>query len=328
MYFREIFQYNLIIGENSTGKTFILKALYSAIRAMEEYKRGDDIRSMKDILSEKLRWTFQTDNLGDLVTRTSDDPLRLKLETDHPENNLEYQFSKNAKSQPGNIISPEEKKEGNSIFIPAKEVLSLFSVILKSREMDRSFGFDDTYYDLVKALQTAPTREKNCKALSQVRKALGEVIQGSVDYDETNARWFYRAANGIRCSIGVAAESIKKISMIDRLLANGHLNTESIIFIDEVESALHPSALCDFLDLIYSVSHEMDIQVFISTHSYFVVKQLFLIALLHPGEVTCISLKKDEMPEITDLSEGIPKNSIIQTSVDLYEQEIDAAFNY
>ena len=26
---------------------------------MEEYKRGDDILSINDILSEKLRWTFQ-----------------------------------------------------------------------------------------------------------------------------------------------------------------------------------------------------------------------------------------------------------------------------
>lgn len=26
---------------------------------MEEYKRGDDISSINDILSEKLRWTFQ-----------------------------------------------------------------------------------------------------------------------------------------------------------------------------------------------------------------------------------------------------------------------------
>ncbi len=32
---------NLIIGENGTGKTFLLKALYSAVKALEEYKRGD-----------------------------------------------------------------------------------------------------------------------------------------------------------------------------------------------------------------------------------------------------------------------------------------------
>ena len=38
---------NLIIGENGTGKTFLLKALYSAVKAMEEYKRGDDISPIR-----------------------------------------------------------------------------------------------------------------------------------------------------------------------------------------------------------------------------------------------------------------------------------------
>lgn len=46
---------NLIIGENGTGKSFLLKALYSAIKTAEDYKRGDDIRSSADILSERLR---------------------------------------------------------------------------------------------------------------------------------------------------------------------------------------------------------------------------------------------------------------------------------
>jgi AAA15 family ATPase/GTPase len=59
---------NLIIGENGTGKTFLLKALYSAIRTMEEYKRGDANRSVNDILIDKLRWTFQVDKPGDIVT--------------------------------------------------------------------------------------------------------------------------------------------------------------------------------------------------------------------------------------------------------------------
>ena len=54
---------NLIIGENGTGKTFLLKALYSAVKALEEYKRGDDITPMNGILSEKLRWVFQVDKL-------------------------------------------------------------------------------------------------------------------------------------------------------------------------------------------------------------------------------------------------------------------------
>jgi len=45
---------NLVIGDNGTGKTFLLKALYCAVRTLEEYKRGDDQRTATEILAEKL----------------------------------------------------------------------------------------------------------------------------------------------------------------------------------------------------------------------------------------------------------------------------------
>ena len=41
---------NLILGPNSCGKTFLLKALYSAIRTLEDYRRGDDQRTASEIL--------------------------------------------------------------------------------------------------------------------------------------------------------------------------------------------------------------------------------------------------------------------------------------
>ena len=70
---------NLIIGENGAGKTFLLKALYSAVRSLEEYKRGDDIKAIGEVVSEKLRWTFQVDRLGDMVSRSADDGLSLDV---------------------------------------------------------------------------------------------------------------------------------------------------------------------------------------------------------------------------------------------------------
>ena len=70
---------NLVIGENGTGKTVFLKALYSAVKTEEEYKRGDDIRSFSDVLSEKLRWTFQIEKLGDMVSRSEKESLSFDL---------------------------------------------------------------------------------------------------------------------------------------------------------------------------------------------------------------------------------------------------------
>ena len=109
---------------------------------------------------------------------------------------------------------------------------------------------------------------------------------------------------------------------MDRLLANGYLGTNSIIFIDEIESALHPKAVCQFLDMIDNIANEMGLQV-ITSHSYFVIKKLLLIALKKANTVSCISLNKGKEMEICDLHDGMPDNSIIDTSIQLYEQEID-----
>lgn len=312
---------NLIIGENGTGKTFLLKALYSAVKAMEEYKRGDDITPMNGILSEKLRWTFQVDKLGDMVSKTTEEGLEFQMKIGKQK--LGYQFSKSATSKVGTVETSAVGKEGNSIFIPAKEVLSLFSVILKSREIDKAFGFDDTYYDLTKALRISPSRGKNYSVFANSRKVVSDVIDGKVDYDENSGKWYYKNKKNQKFSIGATSEGVKKIAIMDRLLANGYLNTNSIIFIDEIESALHPKAICQFLDMIDNIANEMGLQVFITSHSYFVIKKLLLIALKKEHAVSCISLNKRQDIQICDLHDGMPENSIIDTSVQLYEQEIE-----
>ena len=312
---------NLIIGENGTGKTFFLKALYSAVRSLEEYKRGDDIKTISEVLSEKLRWTFQVEKLGDMVTKTAEDGLSLNIRLGNDE--INYQFSQSASSKVGTASASEKGKEGNSIYIPAKEVLSLFSVILKSREVDKSFGFDDTYYDLVKALRISPSRGRNYKVFANSRKVVSDVIDGKVDYDEETGKWFYKNKKNQKFSIGATSEGVKKVAIMDRLLANGYLDNNSIIFIDEIESALHPEAICQFIDMIDIIANVMGLQVFITSHSYFVIKKLCLVAMKRPGLVSCISLNKDQAPCIYDLHDGMPENSIIDTSIRLYEQEIE-----
>ena len=321
---------NLVIGANGTGKTFLLKSMYASLRATEEYKRGDDIRPFQDVLSEKLRWTFQAEKLGDLVSRSSTEPLSLRMvyseEKEKIEKKIGFQFASTTTSKIVNSLAPSGGRTSNSIFIPAKEVLSLYGIILKSREIDRSFGFDDTYYDLAKALRIAPRVGKNYTVFSQSRKKLVDVIDGKVDFDDKVDKWYYRNNRGQKFSIGVTAEGIKKISILDRLLGNGYLDSESIVFIDEADSALHPDAACHFLDMIEILATgNPSLQFFISSHSYFVIKKLALIAMNRPGLVKCISMNKGEKPVVTDLHDGMPDNSIIDTSIKLYEQEVIGA---
>lgn len=310
---------NLIIGENGTGKSFLLKSLYSAMKTVEDYKRGEDIRSSSDILAERLRWCFQTEKLGDIVKKGNKEPLAFEMVWNQKK--FSYGFTDNATVKVPNVVNEIGSLESNSIFLPAKEVLSLFNIILKSRELDKAFGFDDTYYDLVKALRIAPQRGKNYTAFAKSRESLMNIIEGKVEFDDSTNKWYYKKGNQ-KFSIGATSEGVKKIAILDRLLANGYLTKSSVIFIDELESALHPTAISDFIDIIDIIAYEMGIQVFIASHSYFVIKKLYLNALKRKTSIPCISLSQDNGVQYFDMLDGMPENSIINESVRLYEEEI------
>jgi len=311
---------NLAIGGNSSGKTFLLKALYSAMRTLEEYKRGDEPRSASEILANRLHWTFQCDKIGDLVARPGAERLNFRCRVD--DNEFAYSFGKDTTREISTIENHVLPRTSNSIFLPAKEILSLHNIILESREKDLRFGFDDTYYDLAKALRIPPQGGRNYEAFAKSRASLEEMLGGRVSDNENSGKWVFRKGNAI-FPMGVTAEGIKKIAILDTLLSNRYLDPGSIVFMDEPESALHPFALSKLLDIVAMLA-ERGIQFFMASHSYFVVKKLFLIAQEKGLSIPVISAY-DTGWHSADLKDGMPDNPIINESIRLYEQEVNLA---
>ena len=311
---------NLVIGGNGSGKTFLLKAIYSSLRTLEEYKRGNEQRSAAEILADKLYWTFQAEKIGDLVSKGADSPLSSSLTIDSKD--FAYGFGKDTSKQISSLENQVPPRASNSVFLPAKEVLSLHQVILKSREQDRAFGFDDTYFDLAKALRISPRMGRNYKEFAQSRTRLEDLLGGVVEYDDTSGRWLF-AKGRHKFLIGVTAEGIKKIAILDTLLGNGYLDTNSVVLIDEPESALHPTAISQLLDIVAMLA-ECGIQFFMASHSYFVVKKLFLIAQERDWSIPVISATGSNWT-CDDLKNGMPDNPIIAESIRLYRQEVELA---
>ena len=311
---------NLVIGGNGSGKSFLLKAIYCSLRTIEEYKRGNEQRSAGEILADKLYWTFQAEKIGDLVSKGAEAALQSSLTID--KNEFCYSFGKDTSKQISMIENHVPPRTSNSIFLPAKEVLSLHQIILKSREQDKVFGFDDTYFDLAKALRIATSKGNNIREFADSRRQLETILGGVVEYEESSGRWLFIKGRH-KFPIGVTAEGIKKIAILDTLLGNRYLDKNSVVMIDEPESALHPSAILELLDIIARLA-ERGVQFFMASHSYFVVKKLYLIAQQRGWSIPVISASGGVW-EQHDLKSGMPKNSIIEESIRLYETEVELA---
>lgn len=309
---------NLLVGPNSCGKTFVLKLLYSAIRAVEEANRGKEFRSINEILANKLYWTFQADKIGDLVTKGSPGPLKFSMNLTG--NDFTYSFGKDTNKQISNVTTTVDKRVSYSIFLPAKETLSIHNVILDTRLNKKSFGFDDTYLDLALAMQS---KSSGNEEFTDARIKIEDMLGGRIEFDEINKQWFFKK-NNIKYAIGTTAEGIKKVAILDTLLVNRYLDQHSIVFIDEPESALHPKAISQFLEIVFALS-KAGIQFFMATHSFFVIKKLYLLAQEHNVSIP-ISCMGDDKWNVSDLVNEMPENSIIDESIELYKQEVNMQF--
>lgn len=366
---------NLVIGGNGSGKTFLLKAIYCSLRTIEEYKRGQEPRSAAEILASKLYWTFQAEKIGDLVSKGSKSSLSSSLTIN--ERIFSYSFGRDTSQQISLLLHNIIPRKSNSIFLPSKEVLSIIPVILKSREQDKVFGFDDTYFDLARVMiplsvlnlvyedneirnrlinyvltdlekdravdesvkvevsnliETAykklHSELKNQKkkeriasrSLNEYRLKIRNIIDGSIEFDNNSNNWLFVKGRN-KFPMGLTAEGIKKIGIFDILLASGYIDSGSIILIDEPEANLHPAAISQLLDIVVLLA-ESGMQFFMASHSYFVVKKLYLIAQERGWSIPVLSHDDGEW-KMDDLKEGMPDNPIIQEAINLYKQEMD-----
>lgn len=309
---------NLIIGSNGSGKTILLKSLYAATKTIEQYRRGKDSRKDNEILFDKLYWTFQVDQLGKIV-RSGTKNAEFTMEKDKQQ---EFSFSFGSSTERQVKVKSNTCKPTNvdSIFIPAKEVLSLLDIILRAREIDKEFGFDDTYYELARSLRIRPTKGRNYPEFAKSRDLLQNSLGGSLTFDEKNKEWIFRQGNRTY-SISSTSEGIKKMSILDTLLGNHYLKKGAVVFIDEPEAALHPSLISTFMDIIEILTNA-GLQFFISSHSYFVIKKLYLIAHQQEISIPVISFSSDGNVQYSNLKEEMPENAIIDESIRLYKEEI------
>ena len=310
---------NIIIGANSTGKTAILKSLYAT---MMGYSNGRSMPTKDKKTAEivkKIKYVFRPEDLkiGNIVNKNKDRALiRIEYELGKP---LEVGFGKGASEHI--TLKDEGKKNVDTkiIYIPPKEMASVDGFV--SLYEDYHVAFEDMYNDLARLL-SMPEKKNIGKEEKEIIAQLSQLIGASIEYK--NGKLYFKEGDNI-LEMGLVSEGYRKIATLIYLIANGNIKKGNILIWDEPETNLNPIMMEKVIKAILAIA-QMGVQVFVTTHDYFVSQELGLAAHYKtcPLSYRFFSLYKNNgviRAEVNDDLYEIENNSIMEQFDELYNRE-------
>ena len=258
---------NIFIGKNGSGKSQIIKLIYSLILSNNEIEKTDDASEYEKqrIIANNLIEVFKTDKLGNLVNYNHKEAT---IEINFDIYKLNFKFGSMAKKEMNKIdtnslaFSPIYR---NSVFIPTKEILSFFKGFRILYE-DRDLEFDKTYYELARTLERSLLKENK---LNDIQDKLEKILNGKIEIE--NGKFYLLTNDNKKLEINLIAEGLRKIAMLSYLIANGSLTNSSILFWDEPESNMHPQLIDNIVQFLAILANR-GMQIFITTHSPYVIE--------------------------------------------------------
>lgn len=281
---------NIIIGENGTGKTHLMKALYSACQSTDK----------KTSFAYKLVMTMLPDDykISRLITRkTGNRTASIRITAGETgisgDRVLEASFHGKTKKWEAEVTGEEgwENSFGgmSSIFIPAKEILS-HSYNLNAATEKNNVRFDDTYLDIINAAKINISVGRNSSSKEAMLKAIEKMTHGTVVYDEKKDEFYLKNGNS-KQEFNLVAEGIRKMALLWQLVKNGTLEKGSVLFWDEPEANINPLYINIIVDMLLELQRR-EVQIFIATHDY-MLASYFEVKKKEQDEVLYHSLTHD-----------------------------------
>ena len=325
---------NIISGENSTGKTALIKLLYSCMKGYSNiYTSKSDVtkEKLESVLVSKLQGVFRPDKnaIGRLVNRKQGSNRADILITFDNENVLKIGFG-NKQGKHIDILNNEVLNVENisPIYIPPKEIISSTENFV-SLYTDYHIAFEETYYDLARLLERPLRKGANTTEQNRVMKSFEQIVNGSIVQKDKN---FYLKVKGSgEFEMGLVSEGYRKLSTIMYLILSGSLSKDAILFWDEPETNMNPKMIKPMVDAIIELA-KMGVQVFVTTHDYF-VQQCFNMAATYPNyqktsknelEYNFMSLYKTETGVACEMARYLHElehNPIMEEFDQLYDRE-------
>lgn len=315
---------NILVGENGTGKTHILKALYAAC----------EITRSQGSLAEKANKVFlpSGEQIGRLVKRAKvstkgffEVSRRLSLSQSLRTRSLNIKLTLSSHTKTpdkakitGHLSSWMENKL-ESVYIPVKDMLenapgfrSLYNL--------RNIHFEEVYSDIIdRAFLGSLKGPADIK-----RKRLLEILQQSMEgkVSAKNEEFFLKNKDG-ELEFTLLAEGIRKLALLWILIQNGTLTKGSVLCWDEPETNLNPKLMKTVVEILVELQR-MGVQIFLTTHDYVILKE-FDLQTNKDDDISFHSLyRKDGEIHVSSTKKylDIHPNAIDDTFGDLINREI------
>lgn len=302
---------NVLMGQNGTGKTHVLKIIYTALAAQREKKRVSD-KIVRVFLPKEMR-------IGRLVRRARTS-TNCTIEIRRDGKLMRLTFSNHTKgtlkwrNQWKGTIKP-------SVYIPVKEMLANapgFRSLYASREIH----FEEVYADLIDRAFLPVLKGPKPKMRQSLLEKIQKVMAGKVV--EKNETFYLKNREG-ELEFTLLAEGLRKFALLWILIQNGTFLRGSTLLWDEPEANISPSMISVLADLLLHLQ-VTGVQIFIATHSYVLIREIELqrskknnVKLFHLVKgaagrgVTAVS---------ADSYDGLLPNNVSEAYDDIFQREL------
>lgn len=287
---------NVIIGENSCGKTQLLKAAYALTRAGNELEEQGTVTqsNAQTTLTRKLLKVYKPneEKIGTLNHRSSKEKTEIFADFASGQS-FGCTFTSKS-SQVGLNGKFQAIGAGSGVFIPTKEILSFLEGISSPEAHRQTLErlFDETYFDLAHKLLT-PAQNPEEKALWANEK-IANRIGGQFEFDGPKVQFksgeykeykkkhasetYFSPLSQPALSATMTAEGFRKIGVLQRLLQNSAVGagTNGPLFWDEPEANVNPKLMRLVVDVLLDLSRNGQ-QIILATHDYVLLKWFDLL---------------------------------------------------
>lgn len=256
---------NVLVGANGTGKTHLMKAAYAAC----------DVSQTGNSFAEKLIDVFMPSGraIGRLVKRRGESS-RCTVQVERNSKNITANFSNHA-TVPDSVQITGAKGWAATpvkcVYIPVKEMLAN-APGFRSLYAQREPHFEAIYDDIVARAYTPILRGPMDRERRKLLSTLKKTIAGRITVK--NEEFFLRDKEG-NLEFTLLAEGMRKLGLLWMLIRNGVLLEGSVLFWDEPETNLNPNLFRPLIEILFALQR-MNVQIFIATHDYGILKELDL----------------------------------------------------